>query len=104
MRDEILAYYCIHLSAFDHDHFSGWCVASDKSILQGIGKAVGSKMTPAWTSTGDPCTWSGITCDSAGYVIQINMDEVALSGIYIYSLTSRVSFYNIIPTKTYMLI
>ncbi len=75
----------------------GWCVASDKSILQGIAKAVGSKVTPAWTSTGDPCSdyWHGIICDSAGYVIGISIDSVALLGtgfssIYIFTAISMV--------------
>ena len=30
-------------------------VASDKVILQGVSSYVGSKVSPAWTSTGDPC-------------------------------------------------
>ena len=60
-----------------------WCVSSDKAVLRGIAPSVGSKVSPAWNSTGDPCNdrWYGVTCDASGYVTQIKLSHQALSGI-----------------------
>ncbi len=56
---------------------------NDKAVLQGLSQYVGTKATPnAWTSTGDPCTasWSGVTCNSGGFVTAINLSSRALAG------------------------
>ena len=69
-------------------------VSSDKAVLQGIAPSVGSKVSPAWTITGDPCNdgWFGVTCDASGYVTQINLNNRALSGINLLLLILYNSF------------
>ncbi len=58
--------------------------ASDKAVLQGLSRYVGSKISPAWTSTGDPCNdaWGGVVCDATGYVTGIDLNNKALAGLY----------------------
>ena len=58
-------------------------MSSDVAILQGVSQYVGSKVSPPWTSNGDPCGdgWGGITCGASGYVTKIDLRYTPLSGI-----------------------
>ncbi len=57
-------------------------VMGDKAVLQGIAPYVGSKVSPPWSSVGDPCSdaWYGISCDTGGYVTSIDLNSKALGG------------------------
>ncbi len=50
------------------------CVPSEKAVLQACAGNV--SVTPAWTSTGDPCAdqWGGVTCSEDGHVTKIMLD------------------------------
>ncbi len=76
---------CIEVSYLSIRFFflKGFTVASDAVILQDVSQYVGSKVYPAWTSSGDPCLdrWGGVTCSANGYVSQIDLHSTPLSGI-----------------------
>ena len=62
------------------------CQTVDKTVMYAISPQVVAAF-PTWTTTTDPCTWTGITCDNNGYVQRIvsACTNYILNAVYVYT-------------------